>query len=47
MDADAKKNELLRLKAHMEATEQSSLLASSELETRLAAVTSELNQAQV
>ncbi|KAK9905843.1 hypothetical protein WJX75_007487 [Coccomyxa subellipsoidea] len=45
-DADAKKNELLRLKAHMEATEQSSLLASSELETRLAAVTSELNQAQ-
>lgn len=46
-DADAKDREVLRLKAHMDATEQGSHLASAELEARLAAVASELTHAQV
>ncbi|CAL8472196.1 g11738 [Coccomyxa elongata] len=46
-DADAKQKELLRLKADIEAAEQASQLSTADLQTRLAAVSSELTKAQV
>lgn len=46
-DADAKEREVLELKSHVEAAEQTAQLAAAELNARLTAVTAEFNEVQV